>query len=141
MLKQLFLILVSLSIFAETYTVETMNSKDGHSMVFNPSFLKIMPGDTVKFVPSSKGHTSHSVFTPKNARPWLIENNKTGEVTFKEEGVYIYDCKNHYVMGMNGVIQVGKALNLEEAKKFSKTYLKKVAMKKNRLNKSLNMVK
>jgi hypothetical protein len=41
-------------------------------------------------------------------------------VTLDGEGVYIYACDPHKVMAMAGVIQVGKATNLGDARKEGK---------------------
>lgn len=114
-----------------------LNTRDGKSMLFMPSFLKINPGDRVTFIPTSKGHNSQSVFVPKNADKWKSNASEKITITLKEEGIYIYECMNHFIMGMNGVIQVGEAKNLRDAKEFAKKYRKKTAMNKDRLDKAL----
>ena len=110
-------------------------------MIFHPSFLKIEIGDEIVFTPKDPGHTSKSIFTPKGAKPWDGETSKQTKVTFNKEGVYMYWCENHGIMGMTGVIQVGEATNLEEAKDFAKSYRSKFVMKKYRLETYLNEVK
>ena len=62
-------------------------------------------------------------------------------VKLDEEGVYMYQCDPHKSMAMVGVIQVGKATNLDEAKKEAATYSKSLAMNKDRLTKYLDQVK
>ena len=52
---------------------------------------------------------------------------------FEKEGLYIYECTQHVVMAMVGVIQVGKPSNLKQAQEFIKTYSEKFALNKNRL--------
>ncbi len=45
---------------------------DGQMMVFEPSFLKIEPGDTVTFVPTDKSHNSETILgmIPEGAEAW-----------------------------------------------------------------------
>lgn len=111
-----------------------LNKNGNESMTFSPSYLKIEKGDEVKFIPKDLGHTSRSVFTPKEAISWDGKVNEELKIIFKTEGIYIYECANHGVMGMIGLIQVGEANNLEEAKSFAESYKKKIVLNKNRLN-------
>ncbi len=111
-----------------------LNRVGNESMTFSPSFLKIEPGDEIKFIPKNIGHTSRSVFIPKEASSWAGKVNEEVKIVFKTEGVYIYECANHGVMGMIGVIQVGNAKNLEEAKVFSESYKNKIVLHKTRLD-------
>ncbi len=62
-------------------------------------------------------------------------------MTFSQEGVYIYKCLPHVVLGMVGVIQVGKAVNLEQAKKDAAALSGTIAMNKARLGEYLAQVK
>ena len=50
-----------------------------------------------------------------------------------QEGVYLYVCDPHKIMGMAGVIQVGKPVNLAEAKGQAETLSKSFVMNKDRL--------
>lgn len=135
------MILSSINGFAKTHEVLTLNKSNGQTMVFEPMFLEIEVGDTVKFVPKDKGHTSQSVFTPEGIEPWKGKTSKEIEVTLNKEGVYIYECQNHGIMGMAGVIQVGKAINVEKAKEFFSKYKKKFIMHKDRLNPIIEKIK
>lgn len=129
--------------FSKEYKVEALNKGDAHSMTFKPMFLKASVGDVVTFIPTSKGHTSESVFTPKGATTWKSKTSKEVKVTLNKEGLYIYKCRNHGIMGMAGVIQVGasasgdggRPTNFIEAKKFYNKLKKKFIMNKNRLDK------
>ncbi len=94
-------------------------SEDGRSMVFEPSFLKIAVGDTVRFVPTQPSHNAESIegMLPEGAEPFAGKINEEIDVTFTVEGIYGYKCKPHYAMGMVGLIQVGENLtNLDSAK-------------------------
>ena len=62
-------------------------------------------------------------------------------VKLDTEGVYLYQCDPHKVMAMAGVIQVGKPINLEDAKKEAATVSKSFMMSKDRLTKYLEQVK
>ena len=48
----------------------------------------------------------------------LLESkvDETYKVTLTEEGVYLYSCPPHMMMGVVGVLQVGKATNLATVK-------------------------
>ena len=81
-------------------------------------FLKIKAGDEVIFSPKSKGHIPHSIYIPAGAKSWKGKISEEIKVNLDKEGVYIYECQNHGIMGMTGIIQVGKASNLNEAKDF-----------------------
>ena len=90
-------------------------------MLFSPYMLELNVGDTVKFVPSDKGHNSESIkgMLPKGAAKWKGKINKEVEVTFDIPGFYGYQCKPHANMGMIGLIVVsgeGKLDNFEDAK-------------------------
>jgi pseudoazurin len=130
----LVVLIFSFNSYSKSYEIHMLNKSGSESMTFSPSFLKIEVGDEVRFIPKDIGHTSRSVFTPKGAATWAGKVNEEIKVTFKDEGAYIYECANHGVMGMIGVIQVGNAKNLEEAKVFSESYKNKITLHKTRLD-------
>ena len=95
---------------ADNYSVEMLNRGETGTMVFEPAFLHIQPGDTVVFYPTDPGHNVASLegMIPESAYP--IESAIMGEpmpVTFTEEGVYGLECSPHLGMGMVALIQVG----------------------------------
>src|SRR5690606_36022004 len=48
--------------FSAEHEVKMLNKgSDGQAMVFEPAFLKVKPGDTVKFVPTDKGHDAETI--------------------------------------------------------------------------------
>lgn len=116
------------------------NGKDG-VMVFEPAFLKVEKGATVKFIPTDVAHDSVSVLVPEGAASWTGENSKEVTVTLDVEGVYVYKCTPHAMMGMVGVIQVGEATNKADAEKAAETLVATMAMGKERLGKYLAEVK
>ncbi|MEM7645931.1 MAG: pseudoazurin [Pseudomonadota bacterium] len=110
-----------------------LNAGKEGAMVFEPGFVQANVGDVVEFIPSDLSHGSQSIFVPKGAKVWQGTLNKKVSTTLGAEGVYIYECNPHSMMGMVGVIQVGKAKNLSEAKKVAAKISKKFALNKNRL--------
>lgn len=104
---------------AAEHEVRMLNKgPDGQPMQFDPAFLKIEPGDSVKFVATDKGHNSESIkeMLPEGAEPWKGKINEEVTVTFDVEGIYGYKCLPHFAMGMVGLIQVGDGTdNLDSA--------------------------
>ena len=86
-------------------------------MVFEPAFVKIAPGDTVKFVSTDKGHNAESIkgMLPEGVH-CVGKNNEDIVIKFEQEGVYGIKCLPHYGMGMVGMIVVGKPGNVDQAK-------------------------
>lgn len=117
MCTALVLALLSAGANAKEYTVKELNSGTGGQYVFEPSYLHIQPGDSVHFVAVNTGHQSHAYLVPQGAKGWTAEMSKDITVKFTQQGVYLYDCIPHHMLGMLGVIQVGKAVNLAAAQK------------------------
>lgn len=135
------ILLLSGNAFAKNHQVQMLNYKDGESMIFDPGYLKIDPQDHVTFIPSDLGHNSKSLLVPNGSKNWNGKNDQKITIKFDHEGIYIYECSNHSVMAMLGVIQVGKASNLKEAKDFLEHHKKKLAMNKDRLDAFLETLK
>jgi pseudoazurin len=91
---------------------------EGGAMVFEPSFVKIAPGDTVKFVAADKGHNAETIkgMLPEGAAPFAGKNGEDLEVKFDQAGVYGVKCLPHYGMGMVALIVVGTPANVDQAK-------------------------
>ncbi len=104
---------------AADHQVQMLNKSANGVMVFEPNYIEAAPGDTVTFVPTDKGHDAASIdgMIPEGAQPFKGEISKPVTVTVDKEGVYGVKCVPHYGMGMVALIVVGKATNLEEAKK------------------------
>ncbi len=98
--------------------VKMLNKGTAGVMVFEPALVKIAPGDTVKFVASDKGHNVETVETmlPEGAKAFVGKINEEVVIAFDKPGVYGYKCKPHYGMGMVGMVVVGDAGNLDQAK-------------------------
>jgi len=116
-------------------------SETGGMLTFEPSFVKANVNDTIVFIPTYKGHNSGSLLVPANAMAWKGPFDKEFRVKLEQEGVYLYACDAHKPMGMVGVVQVGKAVNLEEARKKAAEASAKMIMNKDRFTKALDQVK
>lgn len=120
---------------AETVEVAGIDNRDYEFMFFEPDFLRIEPGDSVTFLVSDFDHLPRSVYVPDGAEPWAAESGRSITVTFRREGIYLFECDYHAVMGMVGVLLVGEPLNFEEARAFYEKYRsKRLAMNRDRLD-------
>jgi pseudoazurin len=91
---------------------------DNAAMVFEPAFVKAMPGDSIKFIPTDKGHLVENVkdALPEGAEPFKSKINEEFTITPTVEGVYLVKCTPHFAMGMVMAVQVGAATNLDAIK-------------------------
>ena len=136
--------IISNSLFAAQHQVKMWTSNKGEMMVFEPAVLKIMPGDTVKWLNSNPGHNSASIdgMIPSGSTGWNGKMNEEIEVTFDKEGVYGYKCTPHYVLGMVGFIIVGDNKdNLGAVEELAKKAEEKFATNKTRFSDYLSQIK
>ena len=106
--------------FAEDITVEMLNKRDdGAKMVYSEDISRVDVGDTITWVPSSKGHNVHFIAGPNGWElPAKSKNNKEVSITFDVPGVYLYQCTPHATMGMIAMVVVGDDIsNLDAIKK------------------------
>jgi len=97
--------------FAEMHEVKMLNKgPDGEIMVFEPAFLQVAPGDTVKFLATDRGHNAETLdgLVPEGAEGFKGRINEEIEVTLDSAGLYGVQCKPHYAMGMVMTIAVGE---------------------------------
>jgi pseudoazurin len=75
---------------AAEIAIKTLNSGPGGMMVFDPSYVKIRPGDTIRFVPTDKGHNAELIkgMAPDGAAPFKTVVGKEETVTFDKPGLY-----------------------------------------------------
>ena len=126
---------------AAEHQVKMLNTGKDGAMVFEPSFLKVSKGDSVKFIKVDPSHNSAAAIVPAGASAWKGKMDEEISVKLDKEGVYVYVCDPHKVMAMAGVIQVGKPVNLTDAKKQAAELAKGFVMNKDRLAKALDQVK
>ena len=102
--------LLSSPAFAEDTTVEMLNKRDdGAKMVYSEDITRIDVGDTITWVPTSKGHNVEIVAAPEGFDiPKKSKNNKEVSITFDVPGIYYYQCTPHKSMGMIALIVVGE---------------------------------
>lgn len=98
---------------ARQVEVKMLNKGADGMMVFEPGFVKIAPGDTVKFVAADKGHNAETLpgMAPAGAPGFKGAINQEIIVTFTKPGLYGYHCLPHTGLGMVGLIEVGNADN------------------------------
>ena len=118
----LIFVMITTSVFAEepqTITIEMLNKRDdGAKMVYSEDITRVNVGDTITWVPTSKGHNVQFITVPEGVEKIKSKNNKEVSFTFEQEGVYLYVCTPHTSMGMLALVVVGDSLeNLEDIKK------------------------
>ena len=101
------------SAFAEDTTVEMLNKRDdGAQMVYSEDITRIDVGDTVTWVPTSKGHNVEIIAGPDGwDAPKKSKLSKEVAITFDTPGVYLYQCTPHTTMGMIAIVVVGEGDN------------------------------
>ena len=97
--------------------VKMLNKGAKGAMVFEPDLVVAAPGDTIRFVPTDKGHNVETIkgMFPEGAEAFKSKFNEEFSVTLDKEGVYGVKCSPHYAMGMVALIRVGEAVNLDQA--------------------------
>ena len=98
---------------AENMTIEMLNKRyDGAKMVYSEDIARIDIGDTITWVPTSKGHNVEFIAGPDGWKaPRKSKLNKEVEMTFDTPGIYVYQCSPHKTMGMIGLVVVGDGDN------------------------------
>jgi pseudoazurin len=114
------LVLSTVASLAQTvHEVKMLNKgANGEAMVFEPAFVKAMPGDSIKFIPTDKGHLVENVkdALPEGAEAFKSKINQEFVLTPTVEGVYLVKCTPHLAMGMVMAVQVGAPTNLDAIK-------------------------
>ena len=85
-------------------------------MVYSEDVARVNVGDTVTWVPTSKGHNVEIVAAPEGFDiPKKSKNNKEVSITFDVPGIYYYWCTPHKSMGMIGLVIVGDDVSNKDA--------------------------
>ncbi|MCP8891011.1 pseudoazurin [Sphingomonas faeni] len=94
---------------AKDVIVHMRNQGAAGVMVFEPAFVKVMPGDTVRFLPTDPSHNAETIPTmlPAGVTTSKGQINKEFALTVSTPGLYGIECRPHYAMGMVALIQVG----------------------------------
>jgi pseudoazurin len=127
---------------AADHVVSMLNTGKDGSMVFEPSYVRVAVGDTVIFKPVQPGgHNAVSLLVPDGAQPFNGGIDQETRVKIEREGVYLYLCQPHKPMGMVGVIQAGKPVNLAAARAAATKEQASFALGKDRFDNALAQVK
>jgi pseudoazurin len=117
LLFAMFIALFVVPAFAEDTTIEMLNKRDdGAKMVYSEDIARIDVGDTITWVPTSKGHNVEFVAGPEGWDiPKKSKNNKEVAITFDTPGIYMYQCTPHKSMGMIALVVVGEDTSNKDA--------------------------
>ena len=117
LLSAAILITTSTVAFSDNMTIEMLNKReDGARMVYSEDIARINIGDTITWVPKSKGHNVEFIAGPNGWKaPRKSKNGKEVAITFDTPGVYLYQCTPHKSMGMIALVVVGDDIsNLDD---------------------------
>ena len=114
----LFFMLTS-SAYAADMTIDMLNKNaDGERMVYSKEIARIAVGETITWLPASKGHNVHFISAPDGVDLIKSKMNKEFSFKFEIEGIYLYQCTPHKSMGMIALVIVGENTdNIDSAKK------------------------
>lgn len=114
---------------AAEFEVLMLNKGAKRAMIFEPDLIVAAPGDTIRFIPTDKGHNVEAIkgMLPEGAEPFKSKLNEEFSITLDAEGVYGVKCPPHYGMGMVALIQVGEPTNVAQAQAVKQTGKAKAA--------------
>jgi pseudoazurin len=101
--------------WAAEVEVKLLNKgSDGGMMVFEPAYVKIASGDTVKFLSTDRGYNAESIkgMLPGGATSLVGKNSEDLAVKFEQEGVYGVKCLPHH--GICMVLMVSAPANADQ---------------------------
>ena len=107
--------------YAGDVTLDMLNKRaDGQKMVYSQDIVKVNVGDTVTWLPKSKGHNVHFIAVPDGIKKVKKSKlNKEYSYKFSKPGIYLYQCTPHKSMGMIGLVVVGD--NIDNKSLIAKT--------------------
>ena len=99
---------------------------DGQKMVYSLDVIKVNVGDTVTWLPKTKGHNVQFIKAPDGIKKLSKSKlNKKYTYKFEKSGMYLYQCTPHKSMGMIGLVIVDDDLSnkkdIAKAKVFGKS--------------------
>ena len=102
-------VMVSNHARADDMTIEMLNKRDdGAKMVYSIDVAKIDVGNTITWLPTTKGHNVEFIAGPDGwDKPKKSKMNKEYSYTFEVPGIYLYQCTPHKGMGMIALVVVG----------------------------------
>ena len=131
-------VFVSSMAYSADMSIDMLNKLGKEKMVYSVDVAEIDVGDTITWLPASKGHNVHFISAPDGIKKLpKSKMNKEYSYTFEREGIYLYQCTPHKSMGMIGLVIVGD--DLSNIKQISKT--KVFGKSKKKLKKWLSEIK
>ena len=96
-------------VFAADMSIDMLNKDaNGNKMVYSKEVAKVAVGDTITWLPASKGHNVEIIAAPDGFNiPKKSKIGKEVSITFEVPGIYYYWCTPHKGMGMIGLVVVG----------------------------------
>jgi len=93
---------------AADISIDMLNKRDdGAKMVYSEDIARIDVGDTITWLPKSKGHNVEFIAGPDGwEAPKKSKQGKEYAYTFDTPGVYLYQCTPHKSMGMIAIVVV-----------------------------------
>ena len=109
------MVALSTTVFAEDISVDMLNKRDdGAKMVYSEDISRIDVGDSITWLPTSKGHNVEFIAGPDGwDAPKKSKLSKEYTYTFDTPGVYVYQCTPHKSMGMIAIVVVGTPMYSE----------------------------
>ena len=95
--------------FSKDITIDMLNKRDdGQKMVYSLDVIKVNIGDTVTWLPKTKGHNVQFIKAPDGIKKLSKSKlNKKYTYKFEKSGMYLYQCTPHATMGMIAIVVVG----------------------------------
>jgi len=108
-----FAMFTATAVLAEDTTIDMLNKRDdGAKMVYSEDISRIEVGDTITWLPTSKGHNVEFIAGPDGwDAPKKSKLGKEYTYVFDAPGVYLYQCSPHKSMGMIAIVVVGDGDN------------------------------
>ena len=101
-------VFVSSMAYSADMSIDMLNKLGKEKMVYSVDVAEIDAGDTITWLPATKGHNVHFIAGPDGwYLPKKSKNNKEVAITFDTPGIYLYQCTPHASMGMIGLVIVG----------------------------------
>ena len=102
------IVFISSMAYSADMSIDMLNKLGKEKMVYSVDVAEIDVGDTITWLPASKGHNVHFIAGPDGWElPKKSKNNKEVAITFDTPGVYLYQCTPHASMGMIALVIVG----------------------------------
>ena len=101
-------VFVSSMAYSADMSIDMLNKLGKEKMVYSVDVAEIAAGDTITWLPATKGHNVQFIAGPDGwDLPKKSKNNKEVAITFDTPGIYLYQCTPHASMGMIGLVIVG----------------------------------